>query len=236
MARIGEETLPERSRSSSQKDARASAAIGAIIGRSGRLSYLFGRLCDRTPGLLYVRHLLFVVSADSLPAMPRGYATRPLHPAELAGARIDADAEVQAERFAAGMTCLGLFDRHDALLGVTWLARGTHDETLLRVRFGLPDGLAWDGGLWIAESHRMGRAFSALWAGVRHWLEAEGLAGTISSIADYNAASLAAHRRLGARCVGQIVALRIGRWQCTLSGPALRLSFRRWPLIALDTV
>ncbi|HEX7852723.1 MAG TPA: hypothetical protein VF503_03420 [Sphingobium sp.] len=209
-------------------------ASSTIIGRSGRLSYLFGRLCGRLPGIVYVRHLLVAVPAESLPLMPRGYVARPLRPEELSDRRIDACARVQAQRFAAGMTCLGLFDRHGALLGVTWLGRDVHDETLFRVRFCLPSGAAWDGGLWIEEERRMSRAFTALWAGVRCWLEAEGLHRTISSIADYNAASLAAHRRLGASVIGQIVILRAGAWQCTLGGRILpRWSRWRWPEIFL---
>ncbi|MFT3967174.1 MAG: hypothetical protein QM690_14965 [Sphingobium sp.] len=211
------------------------ASDSIIIGRSGRLSYLLGRLCGKLPGVLYVRHLLVAVPAEHLPAMPRGYSARPLRPEELAGHRIDADAATQAERFAAGMTCLGLFDRHDALLGVTWLGRDMHEETVLRIRFRLPSGSAWDGGLWIDEERRIGRAFPALWAGVRQWLEAEGLHQTISSIADYNAASIASHRRLGARVIGQVGVIRIGRLQCTLGGrPRARWTCARWPEITLS--
>ncbi|MET0364654.1 MAG: hypothetical protein ABW169_08360 [Sphingobium sp.] len=211
------------------------AVTHSIIGRSGRLSYLLGRLCGKLPGVVYVRHLLVAVSAEHLPAMPRGYAARALTQDDLAPHRIDADATTQAERFAAGMTCLGLFDRHGALLGVTWLGRSVHEETVLRIRFRLPPDAAWDGGLWIDEERRMSRAFIALWAGVRQWLEAEGLDQTISSIADYNAASLAAHRRLGARTIGQVGVIRIGRLQCTLGGrPRARWSRHHWPEIALS--
>lgn len=212
------------------------AAIHRVIGRAGRLSYLFGQLCARVPGLTYTRHILVLVPADGLPAMPRGYTARAVSRAELTLHSIDADAAVQAERFAAGMVCLGLFDRRDALLGVTWLARGGHEESLLGVRLHLPEGIAWDGGLWIDEQRRASRAFPALWAGVRQWLEGQGLHGTISSIADYNAASIAAHRRLGARTIGQVAVLRIGAFQCTLSGRLPpRLSLRRWPDIRVGT-
>ncbi|HEX7871526.1 MAG TPA: hypothetical protein VF475_01355 [Sphingobium sp.] len=214
---------------------RATRAVThSIIGRSGRLSYLLGRLCGKLPGVVYVRHLLVAVSAEDLPAMPRGYTARILRPDELAPHRIDADTETQRERFQAGMTCLGLFDRHDALLGVTWLGRAVHEETVLRIRFRLPPDAAWDGGLWIDEERRMSRAFIALWAGVRQWLEAEGLDQTISSIADYNAASLGAHRRLGARTIGQVGIIRIGPVQCTWGGRTRPCWSRRgWPEIML---
>jgi len=203
------------------KTVRGSAAH-SIIGRSGRLSYLAGRLCGVLPGIVYVRHWLVAIAAADLPAMPRGYTVRALAADDLTGQRIDADAAKQAQRFAAGMTCLGLFDRHGALLGVTWLGREVHDETVLRIRFRLPARTGWDGGLWIDEERRVGRAFVAIWAGVRIWLEAEGLDGTVSSIADYNAASLASHRRLGARTVGAVSVLRVGRWQWTWNGGRVR--------------
>lgn len=206
----------------------------SIIGRSGRLSYLFGRLCNRLPGVEYSRHLLVAMPTDRIPAMPRGYVTRIVAPEELSHYPIDAGAQVQADRFAAGMVCLGVFDRHERLLGVTWLGAGQHDETVLRVRFRLPPGTAWDGGLWIDEERRMSRAFPALWAGVRDWLETQGMYQTISSIADYNAASIAAHRRLGAQVVGQVGILRIGALQCTMGGRRLpRLSREGWPEITL---
>ncbi|MCE7795487.1 hypothetical protein LWE61_02825 [Sphingobium sufflavum] len=206
----------------------------SIIGRSGRLSYLFGRLCGRLLGIDYIRHILVAMPVEAMPRMPRGYDARIVSAEELARHRIDADARVQADRFAMGMTCIGAFDRHGRLLGVTWLGTGHHRETVLRIGFGLPPGAAWDGGLWIDEERRMTRAFQALWAGVRDWLEAQGLAQTFSSIADYNAASIAAHRRLGATVVGQVGVIRIGGLQCTIGGRR-RLCWSRtvWPKIDL---
>ncbi len=208
------------------------AAWRTIIGRSGRLSYLFGRLCARLPHVEYERHLLVAMSTDRIAPMPRGYTVRPVGGAELARYRIDASPMVQKHRFAAGMTCLGVFDRHARLSGVTWLGSLLHEETVLRVRFLLPSGTAWDGGLWINEGCRLSRAFPALWAGVGAWLETQGLHRTVSSIADYNAASLAAHRRMGAKVIGQVGILRIGSVQCTMGcGQLMRFSRVFWPEI-----
>lgn len=190
----------------------------SIIGLGGRISYLFGRVCAFLPGITYVRHRIVAVDAHNMPPMPRGYSARLIGPEELAGHRIDADAAVKAERFAAGMLCLGAFNGRDMLVGVTWLDMETHDETVLGVRFRLPQHAAWDGGLWIDEERRLSRAFVALWAGMRCWLDHQGLRQSISSIADYNAASLAAHRSLGARVVGHVAVLRIGRHQLTFEG------------------
>lgn len=190
----------------------------AIIGPGGHLSYLFGRLCARMPGLFYVRHQIVAVDRQNMPPMPRGYSARLIKAGELAGHATDASLSVQAERFAAGMLCLGAFNSRDALVGVTWLDTRVHEEQVLGVRFALPPHAAWDGGLWIDEERRLSRAFVALWAGTRVWLEEQGLHQSISSIADYNAASLAAHRSLGARVIGHIAVMRLGRYQLTFGG------------------
>jgi len=190
----------------------------AIIGLGGHLSYLFGRLCGRMPGLFYVRHQIVAVDSENMPPMPRGYSARLIEATELAGHAIDASLSVQTERFAAGMLCLGAFNSRDALVGVTWLDTGANDEKVLGVRFELPPHAAWDGGLWIDEERRLSRAFVALWAGVKVWLEEQGLHQSISSIADYNAASLAAHRSLGARVIGHIAVIHFGRYQLTFGG------------------
>lgn len=195
-------------------------ASHGVIGVSGWLSYLLSRLCGAVPGLDYIRHLVVAVPAAQIPPMPRGYGARALPAAELAGHCIDACPRVQAERFGAGMTCIGAFDAKERLVGVTWIGRAIHDEPVLQVRFRLPRHAAWDGGLWIDEDRRMSRAFVAVWAGVGQWLEQEGLGLTISSIADYNAASLAAHRRLGAQALARVSVLRIGSMQLTLGAGA----------------
>jgi hypothetical protein len=208
----------------------------AIIGPGGHLSYLFGRLCRRMPGLFYVRHQIVAGDSENMPSMPRGYSARLINAEELAGHAIDASLSVQTERFAANMLCLGAFNSRDVLVGVTWLDRRAHDEKVLGVRFALPPHAAWDGGLWIDEERRLSRAFVALWAGVKVWLEEQGLHQSISSIADYNAASLAAHRSLGAQIIGHVAVIRFGRYQLTFAGKRTLLcltSVKRQPEIRL---
>jgi L-amino acid N-acyltransferase YncA len=63
--------------------------------------------------------------------------------------------------------------------------------------------------LWVDEERRLSRAFVAIWAGVGEWLAREGLRETLSSVADYNAASIAAHRRLGAQVFGRVGVVRV---------------------------
>lgn len=212
-----------------------SAFAFKIIGTIGLASYAVAVISTKLRFVSYQRFKVVAVRGDGLPAMPRGYAWRVLDPDELRHHAIDVGPEVQRERFAEGFECLAVFDRNDALVGVTWLARGSRDDRHFRVRFELPPGAAWDTGLWVPAEKRMTRAFSAVWAAVGDWLRREGLDCTMSTIADYNVASIAAHRRLGARELRTIAVIRCGPIQLTFGGaPFLRLGKRsRWPRLAL---
>jgi len=88
-----------------------------------------------------------------MPKMPRGHVVRELSADALKTLVIDAPLDVQADRFARGLICLGAFDG-EVLVGVNWLARGQYDEDEVDVRFLLPDDAAWDTGLWIREDRR----------------------------------------------------------------------------------
>lgn len=149
--------------------------------------------------------------------MPRNISVREVAPDELMGHVIDVTPTVQADRFAQGMTCLGAFNSRLELLGVTWVGVGSFAEDLLAVRFAVPPHSCWDTGLWVAPQHRFGRAFVALWAGTRAWMDARGLDTSYSRITDHNLASISAHRRMGARFLGYYIFLRIGSWQFSLA-------------------
>lgn len=182
----------------------------------GLASYAAAFVCVKLRHVSYDRFVLIAVPAAGLPDMPRGYSQRVLGPADLAALTIDVGPAIQAERFAAGMECLGVFDPAGELAGISWLAKQAYREGHLQVRFRLPDNAAWDTGLWVPEHKRMGRAFAATWGAIRHWLQREQLDWTLSSIADYNIPSILSHRRLGARTLGHVAVVRIGRWQFTV--------------------
>lgn len=199
-----------------------------VLGIVGLSSYAVAYACAKLRHVSYYRYKLIVVPADALPDMPAGYSARMLSPDALAGFTIDVGAAAQRERFAGGLECLGIFDRKGALVGVTWLARNAHHEPGINVRYLLPENAAWDTGLWVPEEKRMGRAFAAVWGGIKAWLHREGLDCTLSSIADYNIASILSHRRLGSRRLGYVTIIRIGRLQITRGArPFLSLAGRR---------
>jgi hypothetical protein len=187
-----------------------------VIGAIGLASYALAYLCTRARHLAYYRFEVVVVDAARLPGLPRGYSWRLLGPQELAAHPIDVDATTQRARFAEGLQCLATFDSNGALAGISWMGQRSHEDPQYGVRYLLPANAAWDTGLWVPEDKRMTRAFSATWASMGEWLAGEGLECTISSIADYNVASLASHRRLGARRLRTITVLRLGALQLTL--------------------
>lgn len=184
------------------------------LGTTTTLSYAIGRMAARIPGVSWHRYRLIAVPLSGMPKMPRGHSVRELSSGELKTLVIDAPLDVQADRFARGLICLGAFDG-EVLVGVNWLARGQYDEDEVDVRFLLPDDAAWDTGLWIREDRRLGRAFAALWAGTGAWLAAHGLKRSLSRIADYNVGSLRPHQRMGGTRLGRLTALRLGAWQIT---------------------
>ncbi len=194
-----------------------------VIGAIGLGSYALAYLCAKRRHIAHHRFRLVAVPVDNLPEMPRGYTWRRLEPGELSRHEIDVGPEVQAERFAAGMQCLGVFGSSGALVGVSWIGTGRQEDPLFGIRYELPAATAWDTGLWVPEDKRMTRAFAALWAAIGEWLRSERLAWTMSSIADYNVASITAHRRLGANELGTITILRLGRLQLSFGArPFLR--------------
>ena len=187
-----------------------------VIGMAGLASYAVAYACARRRHVAYHRYKLIRIAAAALPDMPRGYSARALGPTELARHVIDVGPEAQAERFRAGLACLGTFDRAGALVGVVWMARVAHRENDLHVRYVLPDNAAWDTGMWIPEDKRMGRAFAAVSAAIKQWLREHGLDCSMSSIADYNVSSILAHRRLGSVRMRYVTVLRLGRYQLNL--------------------
>ena len=168
-----------------------------MLGAAGLASYALARLSMHQRWIGWSRKHVVAVPVDALPPMPAGYTVRDMTADELSRHQIDIDGAAQATRFAQGLTCVAAFNRKDQLCGVIWLANGSCVEDGMPVRFVPPADAGFDTGMWIAPSHRLGRAFAALWAGVGAWLSARGLAWSISTIADYNFSSMAAHRRLG---------------------------------------
>lgn len=165
-------------------------------------------------------HRLHVVALPraNLPAMPRGYSMRALTPSEFAELDMDSGAAIQADWLGQGFDCLGVVTPKGALAGVVWMGTNQAREGNIALDFVLPQQVAWDTGMWVHPDYRAGRAFAALWAGVGEWMDRRGLHYSYSVIADYNVASLTAHRRLGLAVLANLRVIRIGRRQWIARG------------------
>ncbi len=171
------------------------------------LSYRLARACAHLPGLDWKRYRLVATPVAGMPArLPAGWtvAEGAVCPPALC------PPEAAAFRAGQGMTCLVVAPASGAPVAALWLKAGPFDEDEAHLRFEPPAGWAWDTGLYIQPAARGGRAFAALWAAARQWLEARALAGSMSRIADYQAAVLRAHRRMGAHDAGRVAMLRLG--------------------------
>ncbi|MEY4953498.1 MAG: hypothetical protein RL299_1922 [Pseudomonadota bacterium] len=188
-----------------------------MLGLIGAASYLAARLARGSGRGSFHRYAIVAQPRVALPDMPRGFSVRELGGDELSRHAVDISPDVQARRFAEGLTCLAAFDAKQRLTGLIWLREDRHDEDEVAVRFLLPTDCCWDTGLWIAPKYRMGRTFAALWAGAGLWMDARGLTHSLSRISDYNLPALLAHKRMGASVLCHHSFVRLGNWQWSSS-------------------
>ena len=134
-------------------------------------------------------------------------------------ARLQRPHGVLARRFAAGDRCLSIW-QDGTLAGALWLAEGRYEEDEVRCRFVFPPD-CFD--VNVEPQFRLGRSFARLWHAANEDLRSRGLRWSLSRISCFNAGSMAAHRRLGARSVGYATFIVLG---------ALQIAWlpRRWPL------
>lgn len=194
----------------------------SIIGIAGVASYAFARLAVRTGWVRWYRFALVYLPRGRLPAMPAGYSARELTHEEALAFECGATEEFRHNRLRDGMTCLAVTNRAGTCVAAAWIGTGdcAEDDVALTVR--VPPCVAWDTGMWVHPDHRLGRGFAALAAALGEWMERRGIDGSYSRIADYNLASLTAHRRLGAQTIARVGVLGIGRWQwCGAARPRL---------------
>jgi hypothetical protein len=91
----------------------------------------------------------------------------------------------------------------------------------------MPEGkTAWDFDVYIVSRYRLGVGFLCLWDEANKYLKARGIQWTMSRISAFNAVSVASHRRLGAKVVGQAVFVVLGPCQLafTTTFPFIQLS------------
>ena len=129
-----------------------------------------------------------------------------------------------------GGICLAAFAREEGhMLGFIWLLfRPYHeDEHRCILHPAAQPPTALDVDVYIFPEARGGMAFAELWRAAGRTLEARGISWSFSRISAYNASSLRAHQRLGARRIGSLYFLQLGGVEIMLTGRSPYLAVSR---------
>lgn len=199
-------------------------AVKALVREAGwraGMTHAADRLL-RQLGWGHVHHYLFLAQPlagqAAGQAKSRHFTVRPLEAADPALNSLPLDRAVLDYRFGQQAAATGAFDGA-RLAAVVWYTPGPYEEDEVRAHYTpLPAGrAAWDFGVYVAPDYRVGRAFASVWAGAAAAMRQRGIDWTLSRVNVINAASVAAHRRLGAVVIGRAVFMRLGRVQIAVS-------------------
>lgn len=194
------------------------------LGLASTLWYGLDRLLRRASGermRVYRYHLVAQPIAPGLaPLRPDAKTViEPAGPDHPLAASFPRPASIIALRHAAGAQCL-VASHGGRFAGYLWWQRGAYDEDEVRCRFvlGEPAVSVWDFDVYVEPAYRLGRTMARLWdEAARRW-HAEGVRWSFSRISAFNAASIAAHARLGLAPLGSVVFIVAGRWQLAIFG------------------
>lgn len=201
------------------------------LGRAVAGLYLLDLAGLRFGSALRVYHYKLLAQPVRGPILPsrwaRRYKVSAIDAQAADPAQLGVGSKVLEHRFAQNATCLAAFDGLE-VVGCLWLCPNGYVEDEVRaVYLPIPSGTAaWDFGLDVDPRYRGGLVFAALWDAGNAWLARHGFAWSLSRVSGFNARSLAAHKRLGAREIGGATFLRFGRWQLCVSslGPRFHVS------------
>ena len=196
------------------------------LGLAGTACYVTYRLLALSQGkaALY-RYLLVAQPVPGTSLLPRhrgrSIIVRQLDPLDSMLLSLPLDRKVLLYRASQGAVCFGAF-KQDEIIGCLWLCFAPYEEDEVRCRYHPhpPAVSAWDFDVYLKPEHRNGLGFARLWDEANEFLRQRGVAVSWSRISAFNPGSLASHSRLGARIVGSVTFLKIGKVQLMLaSGP-----------------
>ncbi|MCB1961519.1 MAG: GNAT family N-acetyltransferase [Rhodocyclaceae bacterium] len=204
-----------------------------LLGVGNGLLYLAGRTLQKISGnKAYIIRYRFVAQPvpEVVPEIPISSATHIGHitPGDPLITDFPRPPAVISRRFANQDRCFVAKNKGE-FAGFLWLADGSYEEDEVRCHYILtrPDLSVWDYDVYIAPRFRLGRMFARLWQVANHFMREKGIDWSISRISTFNADSLAAHARLGARSLGGATFIVLGPVQLSIlsTAPFLHLSF-----------
>ena len=132
-------------------------------------------------------------------------------------AQLRRSAQELERRFMSSSRCFAAW-QGSTLAGFLWFTEREYAEDEVRITFRVhpADRAVWDLDVHIEPRFRLGRTFALLWEAAFAAMRAQGARWTISRVSAFNADSIRAHQRLGARPTGWAVFLLSGPFQLVL--------------------
>lgn len=203
------------------------------LGRGNGLTYLLAQALLRVSGghVRIVKYDLVVQPIRDGVGIPghrgRDFEIREVGPEDSLLEHMGHSAAIHENRFRQGARCLVALERGE-VAGFLWWVSGPYEEDEVRCLF-VPDAeelAVWDFDVYVSPRNRGGPVFARLWDAASRRLFVAGYRYSCSRISAFNPASLAAHRRLGARVVAKRLFFCLGRLQLTFGGkrPRMHLS------------
>ena len=123
-----------------------------------------------------------------------------------------------ARRFAVSSRCFAAW-HGETLTGFLWFTDRHYDEDEVRCTFRVipADRAVWDLDVHVMPRYRLGRTFALLWENAFAAMRSRGVRWTLSRVSAFNADSIRAHQRLGARRTGWAIFFLFGSFQFTLT-------------------
>jgi GNAT superfamily N-acetyltransferase len=218
--------------------------LASTLGVATAAWYAASRLLDAaTRGAVRIVKYRFVAqpvfaSSPTLPERGSSVELRWLRADDRIVVQMPRPPAVVARRFRDGARCLAAV-KSGRLIGFLWYKETEYLEDEVRCCYRFDPAVAvWDFDVYVDPEFRLGRLFSRLWGAAHRELHRQGYRWTISRISVFNAASLAAHARMGARTIGRATFLVIGPLQVSFATltPRLHVSWRadHYPVFVLE--
>lgn len=194
--------------------------------------YLFDRLLSRiSPKLRLYYYELMIQPIPSAPLVParftKSFEFREIELQHPDLERMPIRSDIRDLRFAQDAICLGAYNQGE-LVGYIWFSFDTYEEDEVRCIFVLhpKDQSVFDFDVYLFPEHRLGLGFVSLWNGANEFLRRRGVRFTYSRLNRFNIASRRAHDRLGWKCVGRCLFLKIWTVElmCSNISPFIYLS------------